>query len=167
VILNGIEHIWGGDRQISLAPDFGQFSYSYTVLIVALVMFILTAKKDLSVFVKISKFGVIFAIINSLFVIGVGIYALNDSKVKFSIVGKSDRKPIKKDGVWNVQLALFGSNIGPIMGILGGGFYLHNMSLSIYRKSARPEKSVRDIWLAYTFVCLSYMICGTIGAIGF
>jgi hypothetical protein len=53
------------------------------------------------------------------------------------------------------------------MGVLGGGFYLHNMSLSIYRKARRPQYAVRDMWLGYTFVCLSYMICGTIGALGF
>lgn len=62
---------------------------------------------------------------------------------------------------------MFGSKIAPVMGILGGGFYLHNMSLAIYRNSRRPEKSVRDIWLGYTFVALTYMFCGTIGALGF
>jgi hypothetical protein len=64
-------------------------------------------------------------------------------------------------------LALFGSNIGPLIGTLGGGYYLHNISLPIYRNSKRPEKAVRDMWLGFTVVMLSYMICGTIGAIGF
>jgi hypothetical protein len=130
-------------------------------------LFILTSMKDLTIFVHINKFGVVFALINTCFIVGVGIYAMMDQKFNYTIVKKRDQKPSKKNDVWNVQLALFGTNIAPIMGILGGGFYLHNISLNIYRNSRRPEKAVRDIWLGYTCVCLSYMVCGTIGALGF
>lgn len=69
--------------------------------------------------------------------------------------------------VWNVELAMFGKNIAPLIGVLGGGYYLHNISLPIYRNSKRPEMAVRDMFLGYTCVCLSYIACGSIGAIGF
>lgn len=53
------------------------------------------------------------------------------------------------------------------MGILGGGFYLHNISLPIYRNSKKPENNVRDIFIGFLVVCLSYMICGIFGYYGF
>ena len=53
------------------------------------------------------------------------------------------------------------------MGILGGGFYLHNISLPIYRNSKNPKNNVRDIFLGFFVVCLSYIFCGILGAIGF
>jgi hypothetical protein len=62
---------------------------------------------------------------------------------------------------------MFGSNFAPLIGVLGGGYYLHNISLPIYKNSKRPENAVRDIWLGYTCVMLTYMVCGTLGAIGF
>jgi len=53
------------------------------------------------------------------------------------------------------------------MGILGGGFYLHNMSLPIYRNSKKPENNVRDIFIGFFVVFLSYAILGIFGYIGF
>lgn len=102
VVLNVIEAIWGGDRQINIKPDFSQFSYSWTVLIVFVIFFILTAKKDLSIFVHINKFGVVFALINTFFIIGVGIYAMMDSKFKYTIVNTRDQNSTKIGEVWNV-----------------------------------------------------------------
>jgi len=53
------------------------------------------------------------------------------------------------------------------MGILGGGYYLHNISIPIYRNSKNPEKNLRDIFLGYFLVFLSYSICGVLGYYGF
>mmetsp|Transcript_832 Transcript_832/g.1052 ORF Transcript_832/g.1052 Transcript_832/m.1052 type:complete len:91 (+) Transcript_832:1100-1372(+) len=53
------------------------------------------------------------------------------------------------------------------MGILGGGYYLHNISIPIYRNSKNPENNLRDIFLGYTLVFLSYSICGVLGYYGF
>lgn len=53
------------------------------------------------------------------------------------------------------------------MGILGGGFYLHNISLPIYRNSKNPEHNVRDMFLGFLAVALSYIVCGVLGSIGF
>ena len=75
------------------------------MLIVFAIIFILTAMKDLTIFVQINKFGVVFALINTFFIVGVGIYAMMDQKFNYTIVKKREQKPIKKNDVWNVQLA--------------------------------------------------------------
>mmetsp|Transcript_1201 Transcript_1201/g.2198 ORF Transcript_1201/g.2198 Transcript_1201/m.2198 type:complete len:187 (-) Transcript_1201:296-856(-) len=62
---------------------------------------------------------------------------------------------------------MFGTQFSPVMGILAGGFYLHNISLPIYRGSKYPEKSVRDMFIGFLVVCLSYCVCGTLGTFGF
>ena len=56
--------------------DFKEFSYSYTVIIVFVILLILTAKRDLSIFVKINTFGVIFTMIIITFVVVNGIIGL-------------------------------------------------------------------------------------------
>lgn len=65
------------------------------------------------------------------------------------------------------KMVMFGSGYGSLMGILGGGFYLHNISLPIYRNSKYPDKSIRDIFIGFSVVCLSYIFCGILGAYGF
>jgi hypothetical protein len=63
--------------------DWSEFSYSWTVLIVFVLFFLLTAQKDLSIFVKINTFGVIFTIINISIIVGVGIYGMIDKNVNY------------------------------------------------------------------------------------
>lgn len=53
------------------------------------------------------------------------------------------------------------------MGTLGGGFYLHNISLPIYQNSKKPEKAVRDMFIGFFLVCMSYILCGVLGMYGF
>lgn len=59
--------------------DFHEFNYSWTCFIILGVLLILTAKKDLGVFVKINTIGVIFVIIVILFVLGVGFYSFSNT----------------------------------------------------------------------------------------
>lgn len=53
------------------------------------------------------------------------------------------------------------------MGILGGGFYFHNISLSVVRNARNPENNVRDVFLGYLATFLTYVLCGTLGCYGF
>lgn len=53
------------------------------------------------------------------------------------------------------------------MGILGGGYYLHNITLPIIRNSKNPENNVRDVFIGYFLVFLSYSLCGIMGYFGF
>ena len=65
------------------------------------------------------------------------------------------------------EILLFSAGYNHLMGILGGGFYLHNMSLPIYRNSKIPENNYRDIFLGFVVVCLSYIFVGVFGYYGF
>ena len=53
------------------------------------------------------------------------------------------------------------------MGILGGGFYCHNITLSIVRGSRNPENNVRDVFLGYFATFITYVVCGSAGYYGF
>jgi hypothetical protein len=55
----------------------------------------------------------------------------------------------------------------PLMGILGGGFYFHNISLPVIRNSQHPENNARDVFIGYLAVFLCYVLCGTLGYYGF
>ena len=53
------------------------------------------------------------------------------------------------------------------MGILGGGFYLHNMSLTMVAKAEHPEHNTRNILIGYVLVFLTYSVIGVTGVYGF
>lgn len=53
------------------------------------------------------------------------------------------------------------------MGILGGGFYFHNMSLSMVANAEKPEHNTRNILLGFILVFLTYSVIGVTGVYGF
>ena len=53
------------------------------------------------------------------------------------------------------------------MGILGGGYYLHNITLPIMKNNKYQENNVRDLFWGYFFAFLSYIFCGLLGYFGF
>jgi len=64
-------------------------------------------------------------------------------------------------------IPLFGGGYGSLMGILGGGFYLHNISLPIYQKSKNKDRTTKDMFIGFFVVFLSYVVCGVLGLYGF
>lgn len=56
---------------------------------------------------------------------------------------------------------------GSLMGILGGGYYLHNITLPIIKNNRNPENNVRDVFIGYLLVFFTYALCGTLGYFGF
>jgi hypothetical protein len=168
IILVGIELKTGEDVKIDFGMDWSGFSYSYTTLIVFIYLFILTARRDMSIFIKINTFGVIFTMIIIVYIITVGIMGISLTNYEFvwykDNTGKDYNNHLANG---NTEILLFAANYGPLMGILGGGFYLHNISLPIYRNSKNEENNVRDMFMGFLVVCLSYNVCGTLGALGF
>lgn len=122
----------------------------------------------MSIFIKINTFGVIFTMIIICYIIVVGIQGLNGTTFEYVFYKDNqgdDYNNHLKNG--NTEILLFASGYSHLMGILGGGFYLHNISLPIYRNTKNPKNNVRDMFLGFLVVCLSYIICGTLGALGF
>lgn len=53
------------------------------------------------------------------------------------------------------------------MGMMSGGFYLHNISIPILKNAANPKNNVRDVFIGYTLAFISYLCCGVLGYIGY
>ena len=70
------------DRSI----DFSEFiSYSWTVILVFLILMILTAKKDMAIFIKVATYGVIFTIFIIIFICVIGIQGLMKGDYTFTL----------------------------------------------------------------------------------
>jgi len=84
IILAIIEVFNGDDRKLDLKPDWSQFSYSYTCLIIFVILFVLTMRKDISLFIKINSYGVIFITIIVVFILGMGFYGFSNTVYAYS-----------------------------------------------------------------------------------
>ena len=111
-------------------------------------------------------FSVFFTIVIILFVTIIGIMGLAKGGYTIKVTGAlADPDDAKDRGT----IILFGTGSGysHLIGILGGGFYLHNISLPIYRNTKKIEKAPRDMFLGFFVVFMSYVVCGVIGCFGF
>lgn len=134
-----------------MSPKFDGFSYSYVCISIFLILFVLSSFRNLSIFVKINTFGVVFTII----IVGFILYqGLNNVKEVTFLTNHG-------------MIVMFNKNYTCLFGILCGGFYLHNISLPIYRNAKYPENNVRDVFIGFVLVFLSYALCGILGYIGF
>ena len=73
----------------------------------------------------------------------------------------------QSDSDYAAWIPLFGTAYAPLMGILGGGFYCHNMSLSIVANAKHPEHNNRNILAGFFLVFLTYSVIGVTGVYGF
>ena len=64
-------------------------------------------------------------------------------------------------------MILFGSNVGPLSGLLGVGYFLHPCSIPIVRKNRNQANNERDLSIGFTLVFLTYTVIGVFGYIGF
>ena len=60
--------IFGINRPITTNVDFSQFSYSYTCIIVMVILICLTLIRQLSIFVKFNSYGVISIVLIIVFI---------------------------------------------------------------------------------------------------
>jgi hypothetical protein len=99
----------------------------------------MTAPKDVSIYVKLNSFGVVFVSIIVLFIIYVGISQIAKTDYVYDKDEYIDylNDPLRRNNP-NDYLAYIGmanASFPPLMGILGGGFYFHNISLPVIRNS--------------------------------
>ena len=113
---------------------------------------------------KVGSIGVIFIFMLIIFIVVTGIIAL--SKTEFMI--GTPEEAAETDWSENFRtLMMTNTNVAPLAGIFGLGYYLHNCSLPIVRSARKPEKTKRDVFLGYFFVFISYIVIGSLGYIGF
>ena len=69
----------GGDRKLDLKPDWSEFSYSWTCVIIFVLVYLMGIPKDVSIYAKINSFGVVFITIIILFICGLGFYSISNT----------------------------------------------------------------------------------------
>lgn len=84
MILAVIEVSGGEQQDLDLSVNWSRFSYSWTCVIVVVLTFVMTLAKDLSLFVKINQFGVIFICGIVVFLISMGVKALFETNFTIS-----------------------------------------------------------------------------------
>jgi len=149
--------IAGINKPISTDVDFKEFSYSYTCIIVMTLLMGLTLIRKMGLFVKFSTYGVIFVFIILLFIIGMGIYGFTNTKYVFHHTTDTSVSEIK----------LFNGDYPPLLGILGGGYFLHVITLPIIKNAKKPEDNAKNVFIGYFLTFLSYTVCGILGYFGF
>jgi hypothetical protein len=92
----------------------------------------LTLIRKLDIFVKFNTYAVIFIVLIIVFIVYQGVEGFMSTKYVFK---ESQVDPHTKNPVF---IKLFYDDYPPLMGILGGGYYLHNIALPIMKKSANP-----------------------------
>lgn len=128
------------------------------------------ALRDVSIYAKINSFGVVFILIIIVFTVGVGIYSLSNTAYtsdQATYDAYLAEVAAKQRSDYLAYIPLFSTPFAPLMGILGGGFYFHNISLSVIRNARNPENNMRDVFLGYVVTFLTYVLCGTLGCYGF
>lgn len=150
-----------------LDVDFGEFSYSWTCIIVFIGVFLVTLRKDLGLFIKLNFLGAWMIFVVIIMILGYGFLAFSNTNFEF-VVGRIPRMTIEEIKTTDVRkITLFNWDFSTLMGMLGGGYYLHNISIPIARSSRNQETVQKDVFLGYFCCFLSYCICGTIGLFGF
>lgn len=120
-----------------METNWSQFSLSYTCLILLGVVLVMTAPRDTGYILRVNAFGVLFVMIFLLFVFSNGIQSMTSTEFVFS---KQDYEAATQNpsAPYTALIPLFGASFMPLTGILGGGFYFHNMSLTMLSKAKEP-----------------------------
>jgi len=137
-------------NQLILILISQSFSYSYTCILIFIMLLGITSIKNLSIFIRINTFGVIFIFMIIFFIVGIGIFSFTNTTFVYSLSElTADTQYIK----------LANSKLQDLLwGILGGGYYLHNITLPIIRNNRNPRKEHQRCfhWLLFSVL---YLYC--------
>jgi len=75
---------YGGSVEMNLHHDWHDFNYTWTCVIIFVITFCMVSIKDISVFVRINSFGVIFISLIIFMIMGLGFYSLTDTTYTYS-----------------------------------------------------------------------------------
>jgi len=103
-------------------------------ILVFVMEFIITAKKDLTIFIRLMTYGSAFIIALIVFILGFGFYGL--ATTDYTIADASMVVPPITAGSEERYIKLFNADFSPLAGALGIGYFLHTISLPIVRNNA-------------------------------
>jgi hypothetical protein len=148
-----------------MEAHFGKFSIAYMAILVFIIEMLITAKKDLSIFIRLTTYGSAFIISLILFIIGFGIYGFASSSYQVVSPSVVVQPPTSDTDVRSIKA--FNADFSPLAGALGIGYFLHTVSLPIVRNNANPKNNERDVFFGYLLVGFTYISVGVMGSIGF
>ena len=119
---------------VDTSVNWGQFSYTWTCVIILCIEFLMTLRKDLRIYIKLNTFGVAGIIILMVFLMTTGFISISDTDYTTSDSYYTSHPEITNLGL----VKLFASHYARLMGILGGGFYFHNLALPVIKKNPNP-----------------------------
>ena len=143
-----------------LTPEFGRFSLIYLGIILCFFLFPFIIKKDVGFLVKLSSYGIYFISLLILFVIYTGISSIFNTDFDFEYI-KNKKNSDKR------HLKLFGEDPSIFEGTLSMGYFCHTTILPIIKANEKQENNIRDLFLGYIFVGLTFSLSGIFGYIGF
>ena len=147
---------WILKKEVSLDTGlaFDRFSLFYTCIALTIILYPIVSKKDLSVFIKLNTFGVLFVCVILFFIFAYGFYSFTNTK--FRISNESNNFESNERNI-----SLFKTSFNSLAGMMTLGYYLHGIALSIVKETKNPEKNIRDVFIGYFMVFLSYTLVGT------
>lgn len=116
----------------------------------------LTLIRKMGLFVMFSSYGVIFVFILLFFIIGMSMYGFTNTHYV-----------LHKKTYNESEIKLYSENYPPLLGILGGGYFLHIITLPIIKNAKKPEDNAKNVFIGYFLTFLSYTLCGIFGYFGF
>jgi len=164
IILCIISWCTGQKHDYYTTSTFKHFSQSYCAFILFPILVYLCSKKDLSIFMKVGSFGVIFIVFLMAFIVTVGVEGFTNTNYSFGSMAESNSSDWLQP---ERTLVLFNLNFAPLAGTLCTGYFLHTCALPVLRLSKNPEKNNRDLFIGYFLVYISYSVVGAFGYIGF
>ena len=171
VILTFIDLSTGEKSEdVNTDVNWSSFSYTWTCVLILFVEFVMTLRRDLDIYIKLNTIGVLGIIILMVYILVTGLVGIAETDYTTNKHEYDEYLEKVDSGISTPYLAyieLFASQYARLMGILGGGFYLHNISLPIIARNPNPKTNERDLFIGYFMVFLTYITFGIVGYLGF
>lgn len=118
---------------------FSHFSQTYVALGLYVILLGVCLKRDLSIFIKISTYGAIVTGMIALVIVSIGIYAFSNTKFIAVFFPTQEQRELEIGEIsTNVrEIFMINANFSPLAGVLGIGFFLHPVSISIVRRNEK------------------------------
>lgn len=126
----------GKDVAIEMTTDWSQFSLSYSCLMILGIILVMVMPRNTSYIQKVNAFGVVFVII---FIVFIVVTAIGEMGQTNYVYAESEFEAADESLTgYTAWVPLMNSKFTPLMGILGGGYYFHNMSLTMVHNAEYP-----------------------------
>lgn len=140
---------------------FDQFSPAWAAVIQGTIMLFITAKKDLTAFIKIISYGAYFVSLLIATIVGFGIYSFTNTDFELKEIPNPDFSSNVR------EIEMFGYGFPSLAGVLCVGYFLHPAAIPILKNNANQKNNNRDLLVSYFVVFMFFSLVGVFGYFGF